>query len=463
MKRKKIFLAIAFGTSVRDVLRTDTFVVLKNQKDLDIVIFAQDIESKVMREFDGENVFFEKLENYKPSFAERILLHFHKAVLRDKCRSIDLGNTAGDTKVLDRFTPLAKSLKWIFGYRKVTRMVFWLYKIFTRPTLYKAVFDKHKPDCVIVTRVLNYSMDYPLMRRAVKEKVPVISLVSSWDNLTSKAFFPFSLHALVVWNHVMKQEAIDLFDFPEDKIFVSGIPRYDLLFKEKNIASREDFFKRFGLDSSKKLVLYCTGSSKTGPTIVDPVSPQPKIAKYIAEEIQSGRFSVPAQLMIRLHPQANADEYSELMNRKDVVVHIPGRRAEFHDRLFSKNDDIELAESMIYSDVVINLGSTVTLDAAVFDTPIICENIDINGPRPLKLSVAKFYEFDHFAKLKTTGGFALANSLPELTQQIDHALKHPEHLRENRKKIVEQQCVYTDGMAGKRTADFILDILDTLN
>jgi hypothetical protein len=36
-------------------------------------------------------------------------------------------------------------------------------------------------------------MTNPVMRAALKYNVPVIALVSSWDNLTSKAFFPFAL------------------------------------------------------------------------------------------------------------------------------------------------------------------------------------------------------------------------------------------------------------------------------
>ena len=74
------------------------------------------------------------------------------------------------------------------------------------------------------------------MRTADYLKIPVIALVSSWDNLTSKAFFPFSLRRLIVWNNVLKNEAISLFDFPENKISVTGVPRYDLFFRKKDIS-----------------------------------------------------------------------------------------------------------------------------------------------------------------------------------------------------------------------------------
>jgi hypothetical protein len=462
-KKKKIFIAIAFGTSVRDVLRNDTYKILKTKDNIEIVVFIQDINDMIVAEFGGENVSFEKLVSFKPSLAERVLGHFHRAVLRGKCRTIDLGNTGGDTKTLDKFTPIAQFLIKLFGFSKVNVIIFWLYKLFTKSKMYEDEFNKHKPDLVIVTRVLNYSLDYPLMRRASKEKVPVISLVSSWDNLTSKAFFPFSLESLVVWNNVLKGEAIDLFGFPKEKIFVSGIPRYDVFFRERNFANKEAFFKKFNLDSEKKLIVYGTGSATTGKSIIDPVSPESDIVEFIANEILKDSFSEPTQLLIRLHPQAKPQQYENLLNRSDVTLHIPGSKANFQDRLFSSNDDLELAESMKYADVVVNLASTITIDAAVFNTPIVCVNYDHRGVRPFKLSPRKIYHFDHYAKLGQTGGFELANSKTELINKIDYSINHPEYLSENRKKIIEQQCVFTDGRSGERVANHILEVLNSLS
>ena len=72
---KTIFLAIAFGTSVRDVLRNDTYRVLTKSKNLRIVIFSQDISDNFTKEFKNKNVFFEKIDSFKPTLIERMLLH----------------------------------------------------------------------------------------------------------------------------------------------------------------------------------------------------------------------------------------------------------------------------------------------------------------------------------------------------------------------------------------------------
>ena len=219
---KTVFIAIAFGTSVRDVLRNDTFLKLKERKDLKIVILAPQVtDPKFVEEFSGDNIEFEQLIKFKASFAERILYHFNRAALRDKCKTIDLGNTSGDTSTLNLFTPIARLAIKIWGDEGVFKIISWAYRKFTKASLYESVFDKYNPDLVVVTRVLNYSMDYPVLRMAAKKNVPIISCVSSWDNLTSKGFFPFSIDSLVVWNEIIADEAQDLFFFPKKKVFIS--------------------------------------------------------------------------------------------------------------------------------------------------------------------------------------------------------------------------------------------------
>lgn len=462
VKKKRIFIAIAFGTSVRDVLRTDVFAYLQKQPNLDIVIFMQDVRQEIIDEFGSANVTFKKMKHFKPTFFERILLLIHRSLLREKCRSIDIGNTAGDTSLIDKLSPFVRFLRLFISYKSFTQLIFSLYRLAKVSKLYDTEFSEYKPDLVVVTRVLNYSQDYPFLRVSVKKNIPVIALVSSWDNLTSKAFFPFSITSLVVWNEVMKKEAIELFNFPEEKIFISGIPRYDLFFQNLQIATKAEFCNKFGLDINKKIIFYCTGSAQTGPSKLGP-SPQPYIAKFIAECIENRVFSSPTQLFVRLHPQANPDDYNLLREfSNNVVVHAPGHKTDFQDRLFTHRDDIEFAESLYYCDVLINLASTVTIDAAVFDKPIICENIDLWGYQDIYSSIQRFYEFDHFAKLRETNGFDIVRSKDELVERINFLINNPTYKSIERKKIVEQQCYYMDGKSGFRTANHILKVLDSV-
>ena len=458
---KTIFIAIAFGTSVRDVLRNDTYRSLQKNKNLRIIVLAPQVnDPEFIEEFKGDNVEFELLEKYYPTRAERQLYSFHRASLRHKSTTIDLGNTAGDTSGMSFYTPFAKTSVKVIGDENTLKLIHFGYRKFTSAQHYEEVFDKYKPDLVIVTRVLNYSLDYPILRMADKKKVPIIACVSSWDNLTSKGFFPFSIKSLVVWNTILANEAMDLFFFPKKDIFISGIPRYDLFFRREGFQSRETFFEAFKLDPNKKLILYGTGSKTTGRTPLDETTPEPEIVGFIADAMNNNQLSHPSQMLVRLHPQANPDHYKFLYDKENVTVHIPGRDVSFQDRLFSKNDDIEYAESLLHSDLIINFGSTVSIDAAVFDKPIICVNFDFRGERPYKYSMTRLYDFDHYKKLVDLGGIRLSKSREDLISDINRYLMDPTLDKAGRDNIVDKQCHFTDGQSGDRIAQHILSHLD---
>lgn len=455
LDKKTIFVGIGFGTSVRDFLTNSSFLNLLKIPEYEFVVFLQDTNLKENLIFKNSKIQFKTLHPYNPTKFEKILLHFHRSVLRKKCKTIDLGNTSGDTSTLDKFTPFANFLIRIFGYGRVHNFISFLYSFVSQNTIYDIEFRKYNPKLLIVTRVLNYSLDYPLLKSANKYNVSTIALVSSWDNFTSKAFFPFKIKKIVVWNKIMRQEAIELYNFKSKDIFVSGIARYDTFFNEIGFDDKKTFFQKFSLDLNKKLITYATGSSTTGVTKLDQKSPEIGIVNFLSNQINFNPSFANFQLMVRLHPQANKEDYKFLSKYPKVKLFIPGKDSKFQDRLFNIQDDIELGETMKYSDVVINLASTITIDACVFDTPVICINFDFNGERPFSYSVKRFYKFDHYAKLLKHQGFTFASSKEEILDQILCEVKNPERLSENRKKIVLDQCEFTDGNSGNRVAEFL--------
>jgi hypothetical protein len=455
-----IFLAIPYAVAVRDVLRSETLDVLTDRKDLQIVILVPAGElSRISTEFSRPTVRFEPLHPFSVNLVERILHHFNRGFLYHKCRTIQLGNVGGMTWTLRAAVPFAQAARFLFGERSVSRAIAWCFRHLTPREQYADLFDRYRPDLVVVSRVLNFSMDYPVMKRAQVEGIPVVVLVSSWDNFTSKGFFAFDVDRLVVWNEVMKEEAVDLFFYDPEKVLISGIPRYDVFFAKERVREKGVFFDEIGLDPCKKLITYATGSNTTGLSPYDSNTPEPEIAEYIADAIADGRIP-GAHLLVRLHPQAAPAQYERIQARQDVTVQIPGQKSSFVDRLFTKDDDQVFAELMIHSDVVVNLFSTVTLDSVACNTPVICVNFDIRGPRPLLHSVKRYGQFDHNAKLAATGCVRLADSPEILLGMIVRYLEDPSLDAEARQRAIERYCVFTDGASGVRVGKFILEILD---
>jgi len=258
---KVVMLALPFGQTVRDVLRGDTFEELTSNPNIKLVIVSTACEcEEFKKEFSRPNVEFEILHDYKPNRFENLLQSLYLSTLSFRSSTIRFYAKNDKRSALRIFIPLTNCLSKVLGRFRLQRLIGKLMFVANSKRDYERLFDKHSPDAVVVTRVLRGSPDYPILKEAARRELPTMALASSWDNFTTKGFFPFGIDRLVVWNHVMKQEAIELFGFPEENIFVSGIPRFDNYFNSPQLRSKEEFFQNLNIDEGKKLITYSTGN-----------------------------------------------------------------------------------------------------------------------------------------------------------------------------------------------------------
>ena len=77
-----------------------------------------------------------------------------------------------------------------------------------------------------------------------------------------------------------------------------------------------------------------------------------------------------------------------------------------------------LADLLRYSNVTLNAGSTLTIDSAIMDTPIV--NIGFYGlaVEPAEQSVIRIYDFTHYANIVRSGGVRIARSADEMLSLI---------------------------------------------
>src|SRR5262249_13454740 len=72
------------------------------------------------------------------------------------------------------------------------------------------LFDRHRPALVIVANPGLVFSEVPVLRTAKRRRVPTMALDASWDNFTNKLIPVRHVDRLVVWNDLMKQQAIAL-------------------------------------------------------------------------------------------------------------------------------------------------------------------------------------------------------------------------------------------------------------
>jgi len=123
----------------------------------------------------------------------------------------------------------------------------------------------------------------------------------------------------------------------------------------------------------------------------------------------------------------------------------------------------EKSSMMAHSDVLVTVYSTMVVETAVHDTPIVAAVIDTPGgwnvPRKYSLSLKKIGNWPTHKRFRDAKAGRVAGNAGQLRDVLNLYLKNPALDAAERRKFIEQEITYTDGSAGKRTADFILKVL----
>ena len=77
----------------------------------------------------------------------------------------------------------------------------------------------------IVVNGLAILSEVPLLRTAKRRGIRTVAVDPSWDNFTNKLIPVRQVDRLVVWNDIMKSQAIELHGYRDDMIRVAGAPQ----------------------------------------------------------------------------------------------------------------------------------------------------------------------------------------------------------------------------------------------
>lgn len=296
--------------------------------------------------------------------------------------------------------------------------------------------------------------DLPYLEAARRQGLPTISPVYSWDNLTAKGPFVIPPDQLVVWNEVMKHEACHFHGYAPEDVFVGGVPVFDSYHAVRMSDEDEErkvFLTTLGLDPSKKLV-----TLTTIPRLYYGTSHY-ALAEILKGWIVSGELD-GTSLLIRPHPMDDSD-YTNLVG-PDVALDTYGSKPSADPRHWRPTNDNtrHLGQTMAFSNVVINIASTITVDAACFDTPIVNVAFDIKPcGNEYVGTVARYYQYTHYKLVVETGAAALVSSPQDLLAAIRAYLADPTRDYVGRARLLRNQVGELDGQAWRRTAAAILN------
>lgn len=449
-----VFLFIFHHSHIADLLNTQYIRYLSTKYK--VVVFLPKREGKAALEAND----YYRNENIE--YREQELLHekwwFRFKLLRTGCvRQFDSLVSVRWNYDRNKYTDWRRTFLRRFSLMlpkswMSTDFFTWLEgRILPDEAFFREAVEERKPALVITATPGFTYFDAWAILLAKKHKIPTVSINFTWDNLTSNGKFIRKTDYLVVWNGIIKQEAIDYHRYAPDHVFVSGPLRFDHYFHAlPGELGREAFLRAKGLDPAKKTILIATATDSN-------YSGHVELIEHILELRASGAIE-PVNIFIRVHPIDHFTKYEGLVARNEPDFHIERAGTQvFEDtapgqKIQMNQDDMRnLKETLEYCDLCINPLSTISLEVMIFDKPVINLGL-IEKHRPS-------LEYVHYKPLIERRSVRIAFTWQELGDFIRLYLAHPETDRENRSAIVAQYIGATDGLAYKRNVDAIDTIL----
>lgn len=321
------------------------------------------------------------------------------------------------------------------------------------------LLDRHRPDLVVTSTAGFLAAEVPLIYAARKQQIPVMGIDLGWDNLSSKYHTVRPVDHLAVWNESMRDEAVRYHQFTPDQVRVTGAVPFDTYFAGAEFPSRERLFASIGADPALPLVTLATAPALVYPTTSN-------VARLLAVAAVDGRFGSEVQLLVRVHSRDQLADYDGLQDGRRVFVEKPFQQLErgvgqpeldaFTPGAGGRG---RLAATLAHSDVVVNFASTTTIEAALFDTPVVNIGFDSEAGLPLPLSIRRYYEYEHYQPVIETGAAQVAWSEAELIDVVGAYLRDPSLDRVGRQALVRHCCAFPEGGAGRRLAQWVRETL----
>lgn len=340
--------------------------------------------------------------------------------------------------------------RMLFARRIFVRIARFLDVALVSCPAYDALFAEYRPDAVFLSNLFD-EQEVHCLRAAKKFGVPSIGFINSWDKTSGRCILRLLPDKLVVFNDIIKEEMMQYDYAPERDIFVGGIPQYDPYFGAIPSVPREEFFRSIGCDPRTRLVVYAPVGQAFSDADWDMID-------LVYAMRDQGAFGADASVLVRFPPNEQLD-MREVAKRPFMKYDYPGVRFAAErgsDWDMTPADTRHLINTLYYMDALVCFASSLSVDAAVFDKPVININFEVGKSRHLLKSPTQYYGTAHYQKALRTGGIRLANSPEELAALVRRYLANPTYDREGRARLVREQCQFLDGKSGERIGNFVL-------
>ena len=228
--------------------------------------------------------------------------------------------------------------------------------------------------------------------------------------------------------------------------------------------TREEYFALHKLDPQRKLIGYASSFITFSPNYQN--------VEALAELVGEDELAEPCQLLIRLHPNhfmedvlyaGEREKIRELAARLEHVHLVEPVPLGGELGYYSGEDMPEKTSMMAYSDVFTTVYSTMVVEAAVHDRPIVSVCIDAPGgwntPGKFSLALSEIGNWPTHLRFRQAEAGQVAMDKEGLKAALNRYLQEPHADQAARQQFVRDEVTFTDASAGKCTAKFLLSVM----
>jgi len=318
------------------------------------------------------------------------------------------------------------------------------------PAAYEPVFQRHRPDVVAIASAWQVA-ELPWTVGARRWRIPSLAIDMNWDSFESKAGIIRGPDGLLVWSASLRDKAIRRFSYESKAIQVTGAPQFDWYFHRRGIADRATFLAKLGFPQETKLITLAT---------VLNTQQDPDRLELLHRWLADGRFGPSARILVRLHPADSLARWASFRGLPGIHIEHPFR--DLPDGVTprageSLADMRHKVETLVHTDVLVNVNSTIAFEAMLVDLPTVMVAFDGKGiVLPYHQSDVRFLDYEHIQDLVAAGGVRIARTPGELAASIATYLEGRHVDRELRRRAAERLYGWHDGGAGARVAEAVL-------
>jgi len=358
-----------------------------------------------------------------------------------------------------RLMPLIRGLTWGLRRSRWMRQSLVGAQMRFSPDLYGDLLDQYQPSLVVASTP-GWRLDRYLLRQAGQRGVRTAAAIIGWDNPSSYRLPGARVDYATCWSEIQKRELVLGSDWAPEHVHVGGIPTYDGYFRKEWVIPREEYFRMHGLDPQRKLISYACSFVTFSPNFRN----METLARLVSEDA----LAQPSQLLIRLHPNhfMPGSLYEQEAQRvRQMIAPMPHVHLVEPVALggelgyYSGEDMPEKASMMAHSDVFTTVYSTMVVETAIHDRPIVSVCLDTPGgwntPGKFSLALTEIAEWPTHQRFREAQAGRVAFDEGQLRAALDAYLNDPQLDGAERRKFVQDEVTYTDGSAGKRTGAYL--------